>query len=282
VTDPRAFHDFEHAGWQSAAAHYGLAFGDLTSQAIGPLLDAAGAGPGVRLLDLATGPGFVAALAAARGAHVTGLDFSAAMVALARARYGSVPHLAFSEGDAEALPFGSAACQAVTMNFGLLHLARPEAALAEASRVLAAGGRLAYTVWAAPARAVGFGLMLAAIERQGRLDVGLPEGPPFFKYSDPEENRMVLERLGFERVDSRELPLIWRVASPGALVDCFLEGAVRTAALLRAQTPDAIRRIRGDVAAAMEPYRVERGYDLPTPAVLTTAVKVSQGVSREF
>ena len=62
-----AFHDFELAGWEKAAGEYDRRFGELTSQSIGPLLDAAGAVPGARLLDVACGPGHVAA-AAARGA----------------------------------------------------------------------------------------------------------------------------------------------------------------------------------------------------------------------
>src|SRR5919201_3514129 len=100
--DTAAFHDFEQAGWERAAEHYPNAFGDLTSQAAGPLLDAVAAGPGTRVLDVATGPGFVAAAAAARGAVVTGLDFSSAMIAEAQRWY---PRITFREGDAEALPF---------------------------------------------------------------------------------------------------------------------------------------------------------------------------------
>ncbi len=37
-----SFHDFEQAGWERAAEHYGDAFGGLTAQTIKPLLRAAG------------------------------------------------------------------------------------------------------------------------------------------------------------------------------------------------------------------------------------------------
>ena len=84
-----AFHDFEQTGWERAAEFYGDAFGALTVQAAEALLDAVGTGPGTRLLDVATGPGFVAAAAAARGAEVTGLDFAGAMVREARRRQPS-------------------------------------------------------------------------------------------------------------------------------------------------------------------------------------------------
>src|SRR5205807_2183578 len=133
-----AFHDFERAGWETAADHYGDAFGPLTSQAIPSLLRAAQAGEGTRLLDVASGPGYVAAAAAARGATVIGVDFASEMVTLATRRY---PVLEFVEGDAEALAFPDRSFDAVAINFGVLHLARPDAALAEARRVLKPGGR---------------------------------------------------------------------------------------------------------------------------------------------
>ena len=94
--DPDAFRDFEHAGWEINVSEYEEAFARLTRQAISPLLDASGLRHGVRLLDVATGPGFVAAAAAERGARVVGIDFSASMIARARERN---PTVEFHEGD---------------------------------------------------------------------------------------------------------------------------------------------------------------------------------------
>ena len=64
TVDPIAFHDFEQHGWQRAAEYYPDSFGMLTRQTTEPLLDAAGIGPGMRVLDVATGPGYVAGAAA--------------------------------------------------------------------------------------------------------------------------------------------------------------------------------------------------------------------------
>ena len=211
-----AFHDFEQAGWQRAAASYPDTFGTLTVHAAGPLLDDVGVGAGTQLLDVATGPGYVAGAAAARGATVVGVDFSPLMVDEARGRY---PQIEFVEGDAEALAFDAGRFGAVVMNFGLLHLARPEAAIAEAHRVLRPGGRYGFTVWARPEEAVGFGVVLRAMETHGTTNVGLPDGPPFFRFSDAEECRGALERAGFAHVSVRKLPLIWRLPSPDALFD---------------------------------------------------------------
>jgi ubiquinone/menaquinone biosynthesis C-methylase UbiE len=276
-----SFHEFEHAGWERAAEHYADAFGGLTTQAGERLLDAVGvlgwapATPApLDLLDVATGPGFVAAAAAARGARVIGVDFSSNMIAEARRRHRSVD---FREGDAEALSFGEGLFDAVVMNFGLLHLAKPEAALAEAYRVLRPGGRYGFTVWAPPNQAVGFGVVLRAIESYGRHDIQLPEGPPFFRFSELDESRRCLEQCGFQNVSMEQLALTWRLTSPDGVYQALSKGGVRTAALLRAQSVEAQEAIRSAVRHSIEAYARDGGYSIPMPAVLAVGTKRGEG-----
>jgi ubiquinone/menaquinone biosynthesis C-methylase UbiE len=267
---PSAFHDFERAGWESIPRAYQDAFGALTIQAVGPLLDAARVGPGVSVLDVATGPGYVASAAARRGARVVGVDFSESMLAEARRHH---PAIDFRLGDAAALPFPDASFDAVLMNFGLLHLDRPDRAVAEAHRALRGGGRLAFTVWAKPETAIGFGIVLGAIQRHGRLDVPLPPGPPFFRFSDPEECRRVLVERGFRASEVTTVPQIWRLASLDALFEVMRDSTVRTAGLLRAQTPEAQSAIRAAMREAVRPYARDGGVEIPMPAVLVSAAK---------
>jgi SAM-dependent methyltransferase len=264
------FHTFEHAGWERAADRYGDAFGGLTSQTIPALLAAADVGAGMRVLDVASGPGYVAAEAAARGAKPVGVDFAAEMVALAARRY---PSLTFQQGDAEALSFAERTFDAVTINFGVLHLARPDTALAEACRVLKPGGRCAFTVWAPPDVSMGFGIVLKAIERYGRMDVPLPDGPPFFRFSDAAEASRSMTAAGFAEPRVNVLPLVWQFSSRDGLFDAFLHGAVRTAALLRGQTSDALTDIRRAIGDDAERYRKGDLIELPMAAVLTSGAR---------
>ncbi len=268
--DPTSFHAFEQAGWQQAADHYGDAFGPLTSQTIAPLVGALGVKPGTRLLDVASGPGYVAAAAAAAGATVVGVDFSSEMVGLAARRY---PGLRFQEGDAESLAFPDQSFDAVAINFGVLHLARPDTALAEACRVLVPGGRCALTVWAQPEVSLGFGIVLGAIETHGRMDVPLPAGPSFFRFSDADEAARSLTAAGFVEPRVEQIPLVWHLDSADALYDAFVQGAVRTAALLKAQTPQALAAIRQAIIEAAEVYRRGTIIELPMAAVLSSATK---------
>ena len=269
-TDTGAFKAFEQAGWENIPAQYHESFGDLTVQSIGRLLDAVDVRSGARLLDVATGPGYVAAAAAQRGASVVGVDFAVAMLAEARRKY---PAVEFKEGDAEALPFADASFDAVVMSFGLLHLGRPEQALAQAHRVLRSGGRIGFTVWAKPEEAIGFGIVLRAVQNHGTLNVPLPPAPPFFRFSEPAECRRVLLEAGFVTPNVVPVPQVWRLYSPDALFEIMRGSTVRTAGLLRAQTPEAVNAIRSEVRNSAEAYRKGETIELPMPAVLASAIK---------
>jgi SAM-dependent methyltransferase len=257
-----AFHDFEQRGWQRAAAFYPTTFGDLTALAAEPLLDAARVGAGTRTLDVATGPGYVAAAAAARGARVVGIDFSPAMIEEAKRRF---PDIEFRIGDAESL---DGTYEAVVASFCLLHLERPEVAIAEAHRVLEPGGRYAFTVWDATAR--GFAIVMDALKTHGRIDVGLPDGPPFFRYSDHEECRRAL--AGFSAVEVSTRPLVWRFSDPEMLFRAALDGGVRTSAIMQAQTPEALAKVRAAIRDGLEAHRDGDAFALPMPYVLASGV----------
>ena len=268
--DTAAFRNFELAGWEANVSEYDAAFARVTSQAIAPLLHAVALHKGMRLLDVASGPGYVAAVAAAQGARVTGVDFSAPMVARARSVN---PAVDFQEGDAEALAFPDGSFDAVVMNFGMLHLARPERAMTEAARVLKPAGRYAFTVWAKPDEAVGFGVILNAIQSHGKLGVKLPEGPPFFRFSDPAECDRALRSVGFLGVRVTRHPQIWRFQAADDLFDAIYNGGVRIKAILRAQSDEALQAIRTAARDAAQHYMHHGIIELSMPAILASASK---------
>ena len=267
-----AFSEFEHAGWQRLAGGYDTYFKQLVVQTIDPLLDAARVGAGCRLLDLCSGPGYVADQSRRRGAVPIGLDFSGEMIAIARQRY---PGLEFQEGDAESLPFPNGSFDSVVINFGMHHLGRPERAAAEAARVLRPGGSLAFTVWAAPNESIGHRIILSAIETYGTLDLPLPEGPSMFRFSDPDECRRLFAGAGFVERTARILDLSWEIPLSCGLINAGRDGGVRLAMLLDAQTPQALQRIEEAVSQATRQYI--RGASLHIPIAATLA---SAGVAR--
>ena len=179
----------------------------------------------------------------------------------------------FREGDAEALPFPDGTFDAVVMNFGMLHLGRPDQALVEAHRVLRPGGRVGFTVWARPEESVGFDITLRAIQTCGTTDVVLPQGPPFFRFSDHDECRRTLLGVGFADPRVVKVPQLWRLPSPDALFDAMRGATVRTAGLLRAQSDEALGAIRTAMRKAVSAYHRDGRIELPMPAVLASGIK---------
>jgi demethylmenaquinone methyltransferase/2-methoxy-6-polyprenyl-1,4-benzoquinol methylase len=106
------------------------------------LLDLSEVRGGTCVLDLACGTGDLAALAAARGARVTGVDFALPMIRLAQARTGTAG-VGWVAGDLGVLPLPAAVFDVVTVGYGLRNAAEIAPALAEMHRVLRPGGRLA-------------------------------------------------------------------------------------------------------------------------------------------
>ena len=116
------------------------------------VLDAAGAGPGTRLLDVGCGSGLTLVLAQERGVIPTGLDVSPGLLQITRDR---LPGADLREGDLEYLPFGDATFDAVTGVNAFQFAGDPQKALREAARVTRPGGRVVASLFAAPERSQG-------------------------------------------------------------------------------------------------------------------------------
>jgi len=211
--DPVPFQAFEQRGWERAAEYYGDAFGGLTRQTAPAMLDAVGLAGDERLLDVACGPGFIAAAAADRGADVVGLDFAPAMVAEARARY---PALTFRDGDAEALPFEDASFDAAISTFGIMFAPRQSVAAAELARVVKPGGRIALCSW----RPAGFIAEMFGTIASFLSPPPPPEGPPV-RWGTEEGAHALLD--GAFEVQTEERTLVQRYEGGiDAMTDYFM------------------------------------------------------------
>jgi SAM-dependent methyltransferase len=120
--------------------------------------DAAGIGEGTSLLDLGCGGGAFCAFAAVRGAIVHGLDAEPDSIAQAME---AVPDGEFRLGMMETLPWSDASFDVVTAFNAMQYALDPELAMAEASRVVRIGGRLAVCKWGPPAENQFFAFLVA-------------------------------------------------------------------------------------------------------------------------
>jgi SAM-dependent methyltransferase len=262
-----AFNEYERTMWEQRAERYADSFELLTGLTIEPLLDAARATKGVALLDVGTGPGFVAAAAIARGVTVTGVDVAQAMVDVATR---CVPGATFRQGSAEALPFGAAGFDAVVGNFVLLHLGHPERALTEARRVLRPGGRAAFTVWQLPSENRAIGVFHDAVAAAGVAPPDdIPTGPPMFALGERAAFGALLGTAGFTDVIVTDCRGTLRV-DPGAWWSATLCSTPRTGALIGRQTDAVQARIRAEYDAIVERYRSGNEAVLPVAALLAS------------
>lgn len=266
----QSFKEMEQSGWHAKAASYDDLLGPVTREAMEPLLDAAGVTAGSTVLEVASGPGYGAAAAAARGAKPVGIDFAANMITIAKHNY---PDVDFRDGDAENLAFDDRSFDAVICPFGILHVPQPHQAMAEAFRVLKPGGRYAFTVWAAPEKNEFFKVVLPAIQAHADMEVPLPEAPSIFLYSDHKACRQTLTDLGFDDVDVVELPLVFKAGSPQRVLALLHDATVRTSALLTFQTHEVQSRVNAEIVAAMEARQAQSGLDLAFPAVMASGQK---------
>src|SRR4051794_7586517 len=123
---------------------------------LGPrLVDAAGIGAGMRVLDVAAGTGNAAIPAAQRGADVVASDLTPELLEVGRRRAGDAGvDLDWVEADAEALPFPDEAFDVVMSAIGVMFAPHHEAAAAELVRVCRPGGTIALLSWT-PAGMIG-------------------------------------------------------------------------------------------------------------------------------
>ena len=268
----QSFAEFERTGWENTGlvAKYDQHLSTVTSQCIPALLDAAGVSAGSRVLDVATGPGYVAAAAFQRGANPIGLDFSDAQIDFARLRH---PSIVFQQGDAEALPFESDTFDAVVIAYGVCHFPHPELALKEAYRVLKKGGRIAFSMWDVPERAIGLGAVFAAIQTHGSMSVGLPVGPNFFLFSDPAYSQQALRDAGFDATEVHPAPQTLKLADPDQLFNIIAESSVRAGAVLSAQNDAQRAAIRAELHKTVSRYKSGDYYNVPMPAIVVSAAK---------
>jgi SAM-dependent methyltransferase len=267
-----AFARFEHAGWQGVADKYDSAWAPLTRQFVPHLISAAEVSPGMSVLDVACGPGYVSAAVKELGAVPMGTDFSEKMIAIATAMF---PDISFIQGDAQQLPFADTSFDRVLINFGLLHVSYPERACAEACRVLKSNGRLGFSVWAGPEESPGARIVNDAIEAHGDLDVGLPEGPPRYLFGESEECRKALERSGFDgsSMSYETCSVEWHVPTASFFFETERDAGVRTAGLLARQSPEALDAIRIAIENGIRQYARDDEFVLPMTAHVVAVSK---------
>ena len=132
--------------------------------------------PGMKILDIAAGPGSSSEPLHKAGATVLSTDFSEGMLAQGRK---SRPYLNFSKADALNLPFDDESFDVATISFGLRNTVDYHKALAEALRVVKKKGRMvvvefSHPTWR-PFRRLYMGYLMRALPALARKTASNPD-----------------------------------------------------------------------------------------------------------
>jgi len=270
--DTEAFRAFERAAHSRLASTYDNLFTAVTAGAIAPLLDAAKVGAGTRLLDVASGPGHLAAAAVKRGAEAIGCDLAPAMIELARKCH---PGIRFEEASAEALPRADGSFDAVTCAFGIRHFSEPEKVAAEFLRVLKPDGIAALSSWEGFERNRINGVFHETLAKLGvTAPPGvLPPGPPIDRFSDRDAFAAFLRDAGFADVSIRQVTFTHRLRDADELWTLAMGSFARSSSMIRAQTEETRQRIREMVGETVQQYAQADGLHMPIAFLVASGLR---------
>jgi SAM-dependent methyltransferase len=206
--------------------------------------------PGAKLLDIGCGTGLFSSLAAERGAKVTALDASEALIEQAHLRTKSVQFLL---GEMEELPFEDNSFDLVAGFNSFQYAEDIHHTLGEAVRVLTKGGNLIAMVWGnrEDCEAASF------LKAVGNF---LPPQPPGtagpFGLSENRLLEKLLEQSGLQILVQKDIPSIWDYPDS----ETALRGLLSVGPAVMAIESSGFDQVFDSVAEAIQPYRKENGH----------------------
>ncbi|THF61948.1 methyltransferase domain-containing protein [Pseudothauera nasutitermitis] len=270
--DTRRFKDQERRGFNRIATAYADGAGARAALAQA-LLDAAALAPGLRVLDLASGPCLLAREAAGRVAPdglVVASDLAEGMLAEGARRAAESQRPVCVAADAERLCLPDGGFDRVLAGLALFLFPHPERALAEARRVLRPGGRLVLSVWGARGEVPLIECALACLARV--LPPPRVARPSVQRYGDAAVLHDTLAAAGFHGVELLPCEFTCRFADAAAYWNAFLSLAGGAAEALAQHPADVHARLAAEAAHELAPYRdAGGGYSVPARTLIASA-----------
>jgi enediyne biosynthesis protein CalE5 len=233
---------------------------------------------GMRVLDLGSGTGYPALLAAQTvgpGGSVTGIDLAEQMLDVARHKASSLKlaNVTFRTGDATSLPFEANTFDAVTSRFCLMFLPEIPKAASEIARVLKPGSWVAAAVWSAPEKNPSIGLSMAAIKQVVELPPPDPAAPGIFRLAKPGELAGLLQQAGLTDVAEQEFLAEWSYGSAEEYYTSLMELAAPIQNLMATLSADQMQDVKRRIIQAAAQYRRDDRVTFPIAVRMVAARK---------
>jgi ubiquinone/menaquinone biosynthesis C-methylase UbiE len=265
----------QKTGLLTAAATWGVAgstyerFSEHFADALAHCVQRLAPSEGEAVLDVATGTGWTARLAAARGARVSGIDYGEELILAARElaqRQGL--DIVFDVGDAHALPYPDNNFDAVVSTFGVIFAGNPEQAARELARVCRPGGRLGLAVWSKDGA-------IATLARKvlAKFSPPLPQPRPPSPYAWGTEARMT-ELLGsaFELQFEHSITML-REPDGDAVWRLWLDTHGPTVTRVNKLDPESRAAFKKAFVDFHEQYRTALGISMPREYIVAVGVR---------
>lgn len=260
--EPKLHRRVQRYGWDKAIQDYDRYFVPLLKHCSERCIALLDLKPGERLVDVATGTGvgaFIAAEEVGPRGEVIATDISERMVEATRAeaeRRGFT-NMRFERVDAEELAYPDDSFDAALCVLGLMYPAEPQRAIEQMHRVLRPGGRAAVAVWGRRDRC-GWAEIFPITDARVESDVC----PLFFQLGAEGALRRAFERAGFTDVhdDRVDRPLGFENAHD-VLAAVFAGGPVALA--YSKFSPEVREEVHAEYLTSIRDYRQGEGYNVP-------------------
>ena len=215
LTKPEQLKQQQHKTWSTVAdgwhrRHEMLA--RCSAPVTARMLELAGIGPGMAVLDIASGSGEPAISAARRvgtGGRVLGTDLVEDMLVHARAhaQEAGLKNIEFRCIDSEILELDAGTFNAATMRWGLMFMPDPVGALKRVHRALLSSAHIALTCWAEPDRNPFISLSIEVLRNYRDVPQPPPGVPGMFAFADRKRITETMESAGFIGVTVEDMEI---------------------------------------------------------------------------
>jgi SAM-dependent methyltransferase len=234
--------------------------------------------PGLLVLDLGSGTGFPAILAAevvGPEGTVVGIDLAESMLAVAtrKAQKLGLQQVSFRTGDVTSLPFETGSIDAVISRFCLMFLPDIPKAAAEIARVLKPGGYVAAAVWSAPDRNPFIRIPMDVIKAITPLPPPEPEAPGIFRLAKKGDLAGMLQGAGLTALEDEEFTAEVNYATAEEFFRGLMDIAAPIQNLFATLTAEQQIEAERGIIKAVNDYPGPQGIALPMAVRIVSARK---------